>query len=121
AHLTTAARASGDPLQLQQALDAFADLLTADPLNAQHHLAYGNALVLARDFSRAEQEWQRAAELAPTSAVPDMNLARLYLELGRPADAVTAYRRAVAIDPDAPGLDELAELLEEAGLPRMFP
>ncbi len=114
--LLARAQSSANPTHLDVALAASADLLSTDPVNAQHHLSYGNALILAGDFAGAESEWRRAERLAPSSAVPAMNLTRLYLEQGRTEEATASYRRAVATDPGAPGLGELAALLAEAGV-----
>jgi Flp pilus assembly protein TadD len=73
------------------------------------------ALVLAGDLDAAEGEWKLAQSLAPKSPVPSMNLARLYLRMDRIEEARASYLRAIAIDPSAPGLPDLARLIDEAG------
>jgi tetratricopeptide (TPR) repeat protein len=93
----------------------YQELLAVDPNNGQNQLRAGTAYAMAGAFEEAEMAFLVAADLAPTSAVPFSNLARLYLAFGNPDKAVEAYQRALSIDPSAPGLDEIAGLLEAAG------
>jgi O-antigen ligase/Flp pilus assembly protein TadD len=89
-------------------------LLADDPNNGQNQLRGGTAFALAGAFGDAEQAFLAAADLAPTSAVPWTNLARLHLTTGNLEMAAAAYQRAASIDPLAPGLDEIAAALDEA-------
>ena len=94
----------------------YQDLLGRDPHNAQNQLRAGSAYALAGAFAEAETALLAAADLAPGSAVPPANLARLYLTTGDTDAAVSAYRRAESIDPGLADLDEIALLLEAAGI-----
>ena len=105
-------RSSGD---IGRVLAFYEGLLAGDPNNGQNQLRAGTAFALAGAFGDAEQAFLAAADLAPTSAVPLTNLARLYLTTGNLDMAAAAYQRAVSIDPLAPGLDEIAAALQEAG------
>ena len=91
------------------------ELLAADPNNGLNQLRAGTAFALAGASLEAEGAFLTAAELAPESAVPLSNLARLYLAGGDLEGAVKAYQRASAIDPTSPDLDEIAESLRAAG------
>ena len=110
------AQATASSNDLDRALSALSKLAVDDPNNAGHRLLIGVAQVLAGDLSGAEREWKVAQSLAPNSAVPSMNLARLFLSLDRDEDARSAYRQALTIDSSAPGLAELAELLSSEGV-----
>jgi tetratricopeptide (TPR) repeat protein len=120
--LTMQARLSLDLAQattsaddLDQALVALSELAVDDPNNAGHRLLRGVALVLAGDLDAAEGEWKLAQSLAPNSPVPSMNLARLYLRMDRIEEARASYLQAIAIDPSALGLPDLARLIDDAG------
>lgn len=108
------ARMTGSPNDLTTALAAWADLVTDDPNNAQHHLQYGLALTLSGDVSGAAQAWLLAENLAPASPVPATNLAILYLDTGRLDEASAALNRAAAIEPGNPTVLELQRRLAAA-------
>lgn len=101
------ARLTTSPDDIQRAVDAFQELIAADPNNAQNHLQVGVALALAGDTEGAESAWLTAEGLAPTSAAPSANLVLLYLNTGRIEEASEAFDRARAIDPDNPSLPDL--------------
>ena len=113
--LLALAGSTGSEEDIRRVVGFYERLLAADPHNAQNLLRAGAAYSLAGSFDAAEEAFLRAADLAPTSAVPFANLARLYLDLGHLEKAVDAYESAVAIDPMDPGLDEIAGLLEASG------
>jgi len=110
------AQVTASPSDLDLALKALSELIVGDPNNASHRLLMGVAQVLNGDPNGAEGEWVLAQSLAPSSPVPSMNLARLYLSQERPEDASAAFLQALAIDPSAPGLAALANLLSGAGV-----
>jgi O-antigen ligase len=114
--LSARAEESGQPEDVIAGRAAWAGLVAADPNNAQFHLSYGVFLARFGDLAGAETEFLTAFDLAPRSAVPALNLSRIYLEQGRTGLALDLYRRAVEADPSAPGLVDLARLLEESGL-----
>ena len=108
------AQATNRADDLDLALSVLSEVTTGDPNNAGHRLLRGVALVLAGDLDAAEGEWKLAQSLAPNSPVPSMNLARLYLSQDRIEQARASYLQARAIDPSAPGLAELALLIDGA-------
>lgn len=113
--LLAMADSTGSDDDIARVVAFYEELLAGDPHNAQNLLRAGTAYVLAGAFGNAEEAWLTAADLAPTSAIPFSNLARLYLTTGDLDKAVDAYERALAIDPTAPGLDEIARFLEASG------
>jgi O-antigen ligase len=114
--LSRQAEASGRPEDISAARTAWAGLVAGDPNNAQHHLSFGVFLARAGELGGAETEFLLAFDLAPRSAVPAINLSRIYLDQGRTHLALDFYHRAVGADPGSPGLVDLARLLEESGL-----
>jgi TolB-like protein/DNA-binding winged helix-turn-helix (wHTH) protein/Tfp pilus assembly protein PilF len=67
---------------------------------AESHLALAWAFEAASlDFVRAEREYERAMELAPGSARMARNYGRYAALIGHTDSAITAARRAVALDP----------------------
>ena len=110
------AQATSSVDDIDLAMSVLSELIRVDPHNAGHRLLNGVALVLAGDLDAAEGEWRLAQSLAPNSAVPSMNLARLYLSQDRIEEAKASYLQALAIDSLAPGLAELADLLNSAGI-----
>jgi Flp pilus assembly protein TadD len=64
------------------------------------HQAWAHFLTGRGRASEAEAPLRRAAELAPRSATIRVDLGDLYRQwLARPADAVSAYREAIALEP----------------------
>jgi O-antigen ligase/cytochrome c-type biogenesis protein CcmH/NrfG len=113
--LLAIAASTGSADDIGRAVTFYDKLLAVDPNNGQNQLRAGTGLVLAGEFEDAEKAFLAAADLAPSSSVPFSNLARLYLATGNLDNAVDSYHRALMIDPTAPGLDEIAGLLESAG------
>ena len=75
----------------------------------------GLAALAAGDPARA-LEWLAAACAArPTDAAARPALARVWARLGHPAAARDALDRSAAVEPDAPGLDDLRRALGEVG------
>jgi len=113
--LLAIAGSTGSDEDISRVVGFYERLLETDPHNAQNLLRAGAAYSLAGSSAAAEEAFLRASDLAPTSAVPLANLARLYLDTGRLENALEAYESAVAIDPTSPGLDEIAGLLRAGG------
>jgi tetratricopeptide (TPR) repeat protein len=109
------ADATRSPADIDDVVTFYRQLLDDDPNNGQNQLRAGTAFALAGDLEAAVKAFLAAADLAPTSAVPLANLARVYLASGYIDKAVDAFQQARAVDPDTPGLDEIAALLESAG------
>jgi Tfp pilus assembly protein PilF len=76
---------------------------------AQHHLEAGRRAV-ARELDReAEQELRRALYLSPYLAEAHLLLGRVYMRVGRTADAVQAFKIALWSEDTAAGHVALAE------------
>jgi Flp pilus assembly protein TadD len=106
------AQATNRVEDIDRATSSLSELTLLDPHNAGLRLLKGVALVQAGDLDAAEGEWRLAQSLAPNSAIPAMNLARLYLSQDRIEKARASYFQALSIDPLAPGLPELGRLLD---------
>jgi TolB-like protein/tetratricopeptide (TPR) repeat protein len=81
---------------------ALADARTAlalAPALADAHYALGAALQYTLEFATANQEFRRAMELAPGSARMLVGFSRIEAEMGHAVEAVSAGRRAIALDP----------------------
>jgi len=65
-------------------------------------LARGNAARSAPKprYAEAEQQYQLAAQLAPTDARAFAGLGNVYVDQGRFAEAVDAYKQALKVNPD---------------------
>ncbi len=84
---------------------------------AEVQRAYGRYLYIKRDFQGAEAALRKATELDPKSYKAFVDLGDLYRQaLYRPNDAVTAYRKALSIDPKHAGAHyALALVLDRLG------
>jgi O-Antigen ligase len=71
------AQRSGDRADLARAIEALTALTRDDPQDGRHHLQLGVAYALQGRDRDAEQEFRIAQDLAPESAAPAQNLARL--------------------------------------------
>jgi TolB-like protein/DNA-binding SARP family transcriptional activator len=88
-----------EALFLQAALKAVA---LGDSV-AEAHAALGLARMnVEQDYRSAEVELKRAVELDPTQARTHEWLVLIYLQTGRPAEALAEARRALEIDPLSP-------------------
>jgi protein O-GlcNAc transferase len=63
------------------------------------HLEAGDAALNQADLAKAEEEYQAAASLDPSSAKAQFGLGNVYVRQGLFAEAEQAYRRALALDP----------------------
>jgi tetratricopeptide (TPR) repeat protein len=99
-----------------QALALFPGLLAADPEIPYLHLAYGKALATAKHPHRALLQMQAEEKISPQSALPWVEAAQLYIGLHQTSAALTAARRAVALDPKSTAaLQSLAQALQANG------
>jgi Flp pilus assembly protein TadD len=93
------------------------DPVRAVRLAAAHALAGASVPEAHRaDFERALAEWIRSEEVNADRPEAHLNLATMYARLGRPADAESALRTALRLDPRfVPALVNLADLLRAQG------
>lgn len=110
--LTLAEATQLDPKFGIAALKNYEGLIQRWPNHGAYHTGTGVAHVLLGDTTHAEQSFQRAITISPLSPEPYHNLAQLYIELDRPAEA-----RAVL---DA-GLDASAAPEQLTGLRESIP
>ena len=76
------------------------EALRLDPDLAAGHAARGLLLQWVDfDWTGAEAEYRRAAELAPADALARFTLARMSATLGHPQQAISMLREALTIDP----------------------
>ena len=76
--------------------------LALAPNLALAHNALGNVFRNESHWSGAEEEFRRAAQLAPAYAAPKSNLSVLVATLGRPEEAVVLEQQALRFDPLRP-------------------
>jgi tetratricopeptide (TPR) repeat protein len=106
-------RAQGNEAQARAALESG---LARDPKNAALRHALGLALVRAGDRSKALQELDRAAQLAPNEPRYTYVYAIALNSTGRPADAIKLLARATARGPvNRDMLMALATMQRDAG------
>ena len=106
------AQASRDVALLADAIAEWEALVAVDPVHARYRLELGNGYAIAGNDRDAEEQWLIAADLAPASTTPLTNLAKLYIDTGRFAEATTALDLARKIDPTAPAIDQLDSLIK---------
>jgi Flp pilus assembly protein TadD len=90
------------PDHASDASDEVGVAVERDPHNAQLRLLEGQAARLVGDDAHAEQAWLRAEQLSPRSPAAAAELATLYADQGRLADARAALGRAARVAPDDP-------------------
>jgi tetratricopeptide (TPR) repeat protein len=95
---------------------AYAGCLEADPRHVEARINLGRLLHLAGRLEEAERVYRSAGDPEPLVV---FNLAVLLEDLGREADAIAAYRQALALDPQlADAHYNLARLHEKAQDPK---
>lgn len=105
------ARVTGRPEDAATAAEQYRSATGSDPKNAAVRLGAGIAYLLDGDPTAAETAWLTSANLAPRSAAPLVNLAVLYVDMGRLDEARTTAEAVRAIDPDHPALEEIESRL----------
>jgi tetratricopeptide (TPR) repeat protein len=83
----------------------FIVLLAASPSVAQSTRQNALALESQGQFAEAEQAWQQIAEKGPRNAEAFAHLGLLEARQQNYGQAITWYRRALALDPSYPGLE----------------
>ena len=81
------------------------------PDRAEAHEKLGLAIFLQGDLHTALPHLERARSLDPASASAHLNLAALYAELGRFAEARTMATEALRLDPAEPRAAALLKAL----------
>ena len=99
------------PAAQDAALAAYATAVSLNPADGNNHAAYAEALLSAERFSAAHEALAEALERDPNNAVYHTLRGRLAEAEGHREEAICAYRRAEAINPDAERQRRLEELL----------
>ncbi len=87
-----------------------------DPQVVDVWLLLGNEYAKERLYPKALAHFRRALELKPDYDLALRNMANVYRDMGRPADAIAGYERLLTIDRDnVQARQELAQLLLDAG------
>ncbi len=99
-----------------EAIAAYQALVTEEPQTAEYHFRLGLLYQLTRQFPQAIASLKAAERLAPRNARVAAELGAALDQAGQPAAAESAFRRALALEPDAPlVLNNLADLLRRKG------
>lgn len=85
--------------ELQAAVAIYDDVLTDNPLFEDGYNNRGYARILLRDITNAEADFRKALTLNPDARQALANLASLYLNTGRPDDALPLVDRLIKLDP----------------------
>ena len=93
---------SGDPVQREQALALYGDMLQASPGNSDVLLARGRTYAWMGRHAEAEADLRAVTDAKPGHADAWSALGDLYLWSDRPLLAVEAYGRWAALAPKAP-------------------
>ncbi|HLT46223.1 MAG TPA: tetratricopeptide repeat protein, partial [Rubricoccaceae bacterium] len=99
---------------VEEAVRAYDAVLEADPTFETAYNDRGWARVLLGDLAGAEADFRQALALDPDLEEALANLASLYYNTGRPAEARPLVRRLLRLDPTNPDYRRL-EALVEAG------
>jgi TolB-like protein len=84
--------------QLEESLEAWEWAYTLDPLSTWTVANYGTHLSMARDYESSEARLLEALELDPNYWLTYGSLIGLYLETGRPQQAVEMTERMASLD-----------------------
>src|SRR5260370_1334192 len=88
----------GNGFRSRQHLRRQLDLATVNPSDADAHYQLGLIYQQRRQFDEAKKRFTRALEIDPAEADPALQLGRIAIEEGRPAEAVTWLRKAAALN-----------------------
>ena len=92
-------------------------LIDQNPRSAELYLRLGECKAALNDSAGAIAAFEKARELAPNDAAPDLNLALLFERAQRYADARKAYQEAIRKQPDnLTALNNLAYLDADQGV-----
>lgn len=81
-----------------EAVQLFSTYVETKPENPWGHYMLGLSAWKSLNHARAEEAFERALALDPTHGKSYLNLARVLLETGRPAEALTRVDSALALD-----------------------
>lgn len=102
----------------EEAIKAYAKAIELRPFYAEAHVGLGDALAAKGDVDPAVAAYQRGIDYNPMNAKVHVSLGKLYYaEKGLYYESVTAYKKAIDLDPAY--LDArmgLAEVYEDKGL-----
>ena len=113
--LTSLALATSSATDQAAARSAWQSVAADDPNNAEVLLELGLADAVGGSLADAEETWLRAADLAPRSPTALLNLAQLYLDDGRRAEAVAAIDEAERRSPGNPAVAKARSALTVSG------
>lgn len=82
-----------------EAFPLFEGLLQQYPSEPFLHYAYGTALLALSEFDQAELQMRREISASPTSELPYIGLASIYLREHLPAAAIPVAKRALSLSP----------------------
>ncbi len=100
--------------QLAKALPWYREAARRDASSAATVQRLGTALRRAKFYPESARVLEQATALAPARALTWHELGLAYRSLGRPADAVTALRRALQQDPEMPEAHNNLGILEQS-------
>ena len=102
----------------EEAIKAYAKAIELRPFYAEAHVGLGDALAAKGDVDPAVSAYQKGLEYNPMNAKVHVSLGKIYYsEKGLYYESVTAYKKAIDLDPSY--LDArmgLAEVYEDKGL-----
>jgi tetratricopeptide (TPR) repeat protein len=84
---------------VERALEAYANCIQIDRSYPFIYYRYGTLLSQSFRFIEAEDAFKRAIELDPGFVEPAVKLADIYVNTGRPQDAIPFLEDAMAVDP----------------------
>lgn len=88
----------GNGFRSRQHMRRQLDLATVNPSDSDAHYQLGLIYQQRRQFDEAKKHFARAIEIDPTEADPALQLGRIAIEEGQPAEAVEWLRKAAALD-----------------------
>ncbi|MGH9554327.1 MAG: tetratricopeptide repeat protein [Terriglobales bacterium] len=88
--------------RLQDALAAYGEAASLQPTDAEPHLSAGLLLERQNDFSAAEQEFRKAADLDSRSVEAVAGLVNVYMRSKRLPEAEAALRQYIQLNPASP-------------------
>ena len=103
-HLAMAYESKGDT---RGALTAYHSALQLVPASPYVHNRLGHLLAARGDWQGAIKEWQQTTQMLPDYAYAYANLGEALEQVGKKGEALTAYERAVFLDPEAPFVTEV--------------